>query len=163
MEKDFDRWNKIKIAINASDETERVYFHEGDIWWVHLGVNVGFEIDGKQREFSRPVVVLRKYNQFSFLALPLTTNAKPNKWRIAIGDVAGRQAFAILSQLRNIDSHRLIEKKGHVDADLLAHLKKAGQPDEFRLAVSFHSPRLRRASHKAICTHQCTPARMCVK
>ena len=125
MEKDFDRWNKLKKAINAADETERVYFHEGDIWWVHLGVNVGFEIDGKQREFSRPVVVLRKYNQFSFLALPLTTNAKPNKWRIAIGDVAGRQAFAILSQLRNIDSRRLIEKKGHVDASLLTRLKKA--------------------------------------
>ena len=125
MEKDFDRWNKLKKSINGLDENERVYFHEGDIWWVHLGVNVGFEIDGKQREFSRPVVVLRKYNQFSFLALPLTTNAKPNKWRIAIGDVAGRQAFAILSQLRNIDSHRLIEKKGHVDASLLARLKKA--------------------------------------
>ena len=125
MEKDFDRWNKLKKAINASDESDRVYFHEGDVWWVHLGVNVGYEIDGKQREFSRPVVVLRKYNQYSFLALPLTTNAKPNKWRIAIGNVAGRQAFAVLSQLRNIDSQRLIEKKGHVDADLLAHLKKA--------------------------------------
>src|ERR1700704_879060 len=125
MEKDFDHWNKLKKAINASDEHERVYFHEGDIWWVHLGVNVGFEIDGKQGEFSRPVVVLRKYNQFSFLALPLTTNAKPNKWRIAIGQVADRQAFAVLSQLRNIDSHRLIEKKAHLDADLLAHLKKA--------------------------------------
>src|ERR1700716_3042368 len=125
MEKDFDRWNKVKKAINATDEEDRVYFHEGDIWWVHLGVNVGFEIDGKLREFSRPVVVLRKYNQFSFLALPLTTNAKPNKWRIPIGGVAGRQAFAILSQLRNIDSHRLIEKKGHVDASLLTRLKKA--------------------------------------
>ena len=76
-------------------------------------------------EFSRPVVVLRKYNQYSFLALPLTTNAKPSKWRVAIGAVAGRVAFAVLSQLRNIDSRRLIEKKGHVDAELLTHLKKA--------------------------------------
>ena len=55
-----DRWNKLKKAINASEESERVYFHEGDVWWVHLGVNVGYEIDGKQREFSRPVVALRK-------------------------------------------------------------------------------------------------------
>ena len=39
MEKDFDRWNKLKKAINASEESARVYFHEGDIWWVHLGVN----------------------------------------------------------------------------------------------------------------------------
>jgi mRNA interferase MazF len=125
MQKDFDRWNTLKKAINAADESARVYFHEGDIWWVRLGVNVGYEIDGKDRDFARPVVVLRKYNQYSFLALPLTTNAKPNKWRIGIGAVADRQAFAVLSQLRNIDSRRLIEKKGHVEAELLAQLKKA--------------------------------------
>ena len=124
MPKDFDRWNKLKKSIDAADD-QRLYFHEGDFWWVHLGVNVGYEIDGKQREFSRPVVVLRKYNQYSFLALPLTTNEKPSKWRVAIGDVTGRQAFAVLSQLRNIDSRRLIEKKGHVDAELLAYLKKS--------------------------------------
>ena len=40
MEKDFDRWNKLKKAINASDESERVYFHEGDIWWARIGVSV---------------------------------------------------------------------------------------------------------------------------
>jgi mRNA interferase MazF len=78
MEKDFDRWNKLKKAINASEESERVYFHEGDIWWARLGVNVGYEIDGKDRDFSRPVIVLKKYNQYSFLALPLTTASKPN-------------------------------------------------------------------------------------
>ncbi|HET9583286.1 MAG TPA: type II toxin-antitoxin system PemK/MazF family toxin, partial [Bradyrhizobium sp.] len=94
--------------IDASDD-QRLYFHEGDIWWIHLGVNVGYEIDGKQREFSRPVVVLRKYNQYSFLALPLTTNDKPSKWRVAIGEVAGRQAFAVLSQLRNIDKHVCVQ------------------------------------------------------
>jgi mRNA-degrading endonuclease toxin of MazEF toxin-antitoxin module len=82
-------------------------------------------MDGKQREFSRPALILRKYNQYSFLALPLTTNDKPSKWRVAIGAVAGREAFAVLSQLRNIDSCGLIEKKGHVDAELLGYLKKA--------------------------------------
>src|SRR4051812_27319720 len=80
-------------------ETDRVYFHEGDIWWVRLGVNVGFEIDGKHRQFARPVIVLRKYNQYSFLALPLST-ARVNRWRVAIGDVAGKEALAVLSQLR---------------------------------------------------------------
>jgi hypothetical protein len=33
MEKDFDRWHKLKKTINASDESERIYFHKGDIWW----------------------------------------------------------------------------------------------------------------------------------
>ena len=31
MEKDFDRWNKQKKAINACDDFERVYSYEGDI------------------------------------------------------------------------------------------------------------------------------------
>ena len=130
MHKDFDRWNKQKKKLNA-DETEPLYFRDGDIWWAHLGVNVGYEIDGKSSDFSRPVIVLRKYNQYSFLALPLTTNAKPNKWRVPIGSVSDRDAFAVLSQLRNIDSRRLIEKKGHVPMDVLAILKKAASRMNF--------------------------------
>jgi mRNA interferase MazF len=124
MEKDFDRWNKLKKALNASDETERVYFHEGDIWWARVGVNIGFEIDGKHKQFARPVVVLKKYNQYSFLSLPLTTAVRSNRWRVAMGTVAGKEAFAVLSQLRNLDSLRLYQKIGHVDPELLMRIKK---------------------------------------
>ena len=88
--------------------------------------------DGRQEQrLLSPVIVLRKYNQYSFLALPLTTNAKPNKWRVSIGLVAGRDAFAVLSQLRNVDSRRLIEKKGHVPLEMLAILKKAASRMNF--------------------------------
>lgn len=123
MQKDFDRWNSTKKAING-DLDERLYFHEGEVWWVHLGVNVGYELDGKHAQFSRPVIVLKKYNQYSFLALPLTTNAKPSKWRVPVGKVDDEDAFAVLSQLRNIDSLRLIEKKGSVGREMLASLRK---------------------------------------
>jgi mRNA interferase MazF len=131
MEKDFDRWNKLKKAINASAESKRVYFHEGDVWWVRLGVNIGFEIDGKHKQFARPVIVLKKYNQYSFLALPLTTAARANRWRVPIGEVAGKDAFAVLSQLRNLDSLRLYQKIGHVDAHLLARIKKTASRMNF--------------------------------
>ena len=124
MQKDFDRWNRIKKTIDAAPEEDRLFFHVGDIWWAHLGVNVGYEIDGKQKDFSRPAIVLKKYNQYSFLALPLTTNPKPNRWRVPIGLVDGTQAFAVLSQLRNLDSQRLIEKKGHLPSEILVALKK---------------------------------------
>ncbi|MBZ0211059.1 MAG: type II toxin-antitoxin system PemK/MazF family toxin [Hyphomicrobium sp.] len=123
MEKDFDRWNATKKKISGRDD-ERLFFHEGEVWWVHLGVNVGYEIDGKHAQFSRPVIVLKKYNQYSFLALPLTTNARPNKWRVPIGKVADEDAFAVLSQLRNIDSLRLIEKKGSVKREMLETLRR---------------------------------------
>src|SRR3979409_1458693 len=104
MEKDFDRWNKLKKAINASEESEAASFHGGDIWWARIGVNVGFEIDGKHKQFARPVIVLKKYNQYSFLALPLSTATRVNRWRVAMGDVAGKEAVAGLSQLANTAS-----------------------------------------------------------
>ena len=100
MQKDFDRWNKAKKKLNA--EIEPLYFREGEVWWVHLDVNIGYEIDGKRENFARPVIVLRKYNKYSFLALPLMTSPKPNPWKLPVGVIAGKQAFAVLSQLRNI-------------------------------------------------------------
>jgi hypothetical protein len=83
MEKDFDRWNTIKKATDAADETARLYFREGEVWWVRLGKNIGYETDGKSREFTRPVIILKKYNQYSFLASPLTTAQKPNPLYVA--------------------------------------------------------------------------------
>jgi mRNA interferase MazF len=124
MEKDFDRWNEIKRATDAADETARLYFREGEIWWVRLGHNVGYEANGKSREFTRPVVVLKKYNQYSFLALPLTTVPKPSRYRCSVGIVDGKRAFATLSQLHNIDSKRLVKKLMRLDADIFIALKK---------------------------------------
>jgi|SRR5712671_4644957 len=124
MEKDFDLWNGIKKVTDAADEAARLYFREGEVWWVRLGKNIGYEIDGKSSEFTRPVVILKKYNQYSFLALPLTTAPKPNPYRLPIGIVDGRKAFATLSQLRNIDSKRLVKKIVHLDAEILDAIKK---------------------------------------
>src|ERR1700682_4224571 len=124
MEKDFDRWNGIKKANDGADETTRLYFREGEVWWVRLGKNISYETNGKSREFTRPVIILKKYNQYSFLALPLTTALKHNLYRLPIGMIEGKQAFATLSQLRNIDSKRLVKKIVHLDADALALTKK---------------------------------------
>lgn len=118
MAKDFDRWNEKKKALNR--EEEPVYYHEGEIWWAHLGINIGFEIDGKSNNFARPVVVLRKYNKHSFLALPLTTSDRRSAWKLSLGLVAGKPAFAVMSQLRNIDSRRLYQKIGSLSAEALS-------------------------------------------
>ncbi len=123
MQKEFDRWNTQKKAINNADE--RLYFREGEVWWVHLGANIGFEIDGKQADFSRPVLILKKYNKFSFLALPLTTNARPSPYRLFVGMIDGKASYAVLSQLRNLDSLRLINKVGTIDAALMPQIRKA--------------------------------------
>ena len=42
-------------------DIEPLYFREGEIWWAHFGVNIGYEIDDKKANFARPVIVLHKY------------------------------------------------------------------------------------------------------
>ncbi len=69
--------------------------------------------------FARPVVVLRKYNKYSFLALPLTTRGTPSPYKLPMGSVGGKQAFAVVSQLRNIDSRRLYQKIAWLPPDAL--------------------------------------------
>jgi mRNA interferase MazF len=119
--KHFDRWNEQKKALNAY--AEPLYFREGEIWWVHLGANIGYEIDGKSDNFARPVIVLRKYNKYSFLALPLTTSARPSAWKLPLGIVGGKPSFAILSQPRNIDSRRLYQKVASLAPEILATIR----------------------------------------
>ena len=124
MGNDFDRCNSIKKLTDAAADAARPYFREAEVWWVRLGRNIGYETNGKSREFTRFVIILKKYNQYSFLALPLTTAPKPNPYRVPIGMIDEKQAFATLSQLRNIDSKRLVKKIIHLDADILAAIKK---------------------------------------
>jgi len=121
--KNFDQWNKKKKYING--KRDRLYFREGEIWWVQLGVNVGYEIDGKDSDFTRPVLVLKKYNEYSFLALPLSSQIKQGFYYFSVGIVDGKEAIAVLSQLRNIDSLRLVNKVGFINKKLMGEIKKA--------------------------------------
>ena len=60
MNKDFKGWHKDKEIIH--NEKPRVFFHEREIWFTYLGVNIGFEQDGQGDKFLRPVIILRKFN-----------------------------------------------------------------------------------------------------
>lgn len=57
MEKNFDKWNGEKKRVNIRDEN--TLFHEREVWWCSLGVNIGFEQDGKNDIFERPVLIIR--------------------------------------------------------------------------------------------------------
>jgi mRNA interferase MazF len=56
--KKFDDWIEDKKHINQ--KTKLVTFKKGDIWWASIGVNIGSEIDGKNSEFERPVLIIKK-------------------------------------------------------------------------------------------------------
>jgi mRNA interferase MazF len=113
MEKDFAAWMNSKSAIDKKGQ--RVFFHEREIWFCHLGANVGFEQDGKGTNFGRPVIVFRKFNKSVFWAVPLTTRPKSGKFYLPIDLRDGMSRMAILSQLRLMDAKRLYQKIGTID------------------------------------------------
>lgn len=112
--KHFDDWNNVKKCANARNT--RALFKEGDVWWCSLGVNVGDEQDGKGRHFSRPVLILKKFNQNIFLGLPLSTAIKENRFYHRL-HFKGIDQSVVLSQLRLLDAKRLENRMG----DLPSH------------------------------------------
>lgn len=108
MEKDFDQWNIKKKNIHA--RSGNILFHEREIWWCSLGVNVGFEQDGKNDFFERPILVIKKFNKDVLWILPLTRSDKSNKYHYRIKQDEENDSMVILSQLRLISSKRLLRK-----------------------------------------------------
>lgn len=121
--KDFDGWNEVKKKLQAAEP--ELFFHEREVWWCKLGVNIGFEEDGKNSQFARPVVVLKTYSINAALVVPLTTTEKTGIYYFDIGQVDGRAAKAVLSQIRFIDKRRLVNKVDVINKEIFEKLRSA--------------------------------------
>ena len=115
MQKDFDRWNKEKKSIDSQKDLK--LYHAQEIWWCRLGVNVGSEQDGTGVEFERPILIIKGLSRKTCIILPLTSSPQKHPMRIPLGIIEGRSASAILSQIRVIDTKRLIEKVCFLERD----------------------------------------------
>lgn len=121
MHKDFDKWNEDKKRTHAEDP--RLYTVR-EIWWCRFGVNIGTEQDGRGELFLRPAVILRGFGPDACLVVPLTTAIREHPLRISVGTVDGRHARANLSQLRVVDTRRLVEKIGFLEKDIFTNIRK---------------------------------------
>lgn len=108
MEKDFDRWNISKKSINS--ERRHPLYNQREIWWCLLGTNIGFEHDGDGIEHQRPVLILKGLSAYTCFIIPLTSSTHIHPMRISIGKINNKEASAVISQLRVIDTKRLAEK-----------------------------------------------------
>jgi mRNA interferase MazF len=122
MQKDFDKWNLEKKRINT--KTAAPFYKEREIWWCSLGVNVGFEQDGTGRNYDRPVLVIRGFNKETFFGVALTGRRKTGKYHLPLGMIDGREASAVLSQVRLIDTKRLIRKMAMLDDGVFEQLRE---------------------------------------
>jgi mRNA interferase MazF len=123
MLKNFDNWNEDKKKIHATNEN-RLY-HARDVWWCSLGVNVGFEEDGKGQGAERPMLIIHGFNKKLCWAVPLSTSEKINRYYIPVGIVDGKKSAAIISQMRLIDTKRFINYIGFIDKEPFDTTKQA--------------------------------------
>ena len=123
MKKDFDQWNKNKKEIDEFGENK--FYHPRDVWWCNFGVNVGFEQDGTGEKYVRPVLVMKGLSKNVCIVIPLTTSKKKNLYHIKIGSVSGKEAFAIFSQIRLIDTKRFVKKVDVVNETIFEEIRKA--------------------------------------
>lgn len=113
MQKDFDNWNSLKKHLHTSGFN--CFYHEREIWWCSIGINVGFEEDGKGPQADRPVLVVKAFNKQLCWAVPLSTSTKSNPYYFPIGLVGGEPASVILSQMRPVDTKRFVNRIGYLD------------------------------------------------
>jgi mRNA-degrading endonuclease toxin of MazEF toxin-antitoxin module len=121
MLKNFDEWNKLKKKIDNSKNFLK--FNEREVWFVNMGLNVGFEQDGKNKDYLRPVIIFRKFNKHLFWAMPLTKNIKNNKYYFNL-KIRKNYNSAILSQIKSMDSKRLRYRIAIINEKDLFNLSK---------------------------------------
>jgi mRNA-degrading endonuclease toxin of MazEF toxin-antitoxin module len=111
MQKDFDRWNNLKKKIQ--DKQNVSCFREREICFISLGINIGYEQDGKHNKFERPIIVFQKLNKNLFLGLPLTNTVKENRFYFNF-EFKNKTRGIILSQIRLLDAKRIQRKIGNM-------------------------------------------------
>lgn len=121
----FIEWSKLKFKIHTSPDID-FYFREREIWWASIGQNIGSEQNGKNKDFERPVLILKKFNHKTFLAVPVSSKLgiSPYHHTFSLDD---KQYSANLSQIRTLSSKRLlrrIDKMLPEDFDKIAAILK---------------------------------------
>jgi mRNA-degrading endonuclease toxin of MazEF toxin-antitoxin module len=121
MKKDFDSWNEKKKALNDNKPN---FYHEREVCWCSLGMNIGFEQDGTSETYQRPVLILKGFSRSVCLVVPLTTSTKKNPYHLLIGEVEGKKSFAIISQIRLIDTKRLHDRLVIIEKEKFEEIRK---------------------------------------
>ena len=115
--KDFDNWNNKKKNI---EKFRWPYFKEWQIWNLSLWINIWVESIWKWKDFVRPILIIKKFNNKMFYGLPMTTQYKDNKYIYKIEE----KSFIILSQLKALSNKRLLNKKWFISKEKLFNIKQ---------------------------------------
>ena len=113
---------KKKIHLNNDDPD---YFpKEGEVWMSSFGKNIGYEQNGGGGNFSRPALVVKKFNNRMFWCVPLSTKQKQFDFYFNFTDPNGQKVSVILAQLKLMSVKRLKRKLYEIESDVLSRMKE---------------------------------------
>ncbi len=121
MEQNLDQWNDLKKKLDSHQKSPS--FEEREIWWCSIGLNVGHEENGKSELFSRPVLVVRKFNRHIFLGIPLTSKIKEHHKFYHKIHFKDKEQSVMLSQARVWESRRLTRVIGKLSAEQFQEIR----------------------------------------
>ena len=112
--KNFLEWFALKPELDQNINQIPPLTKEGQIWWCHIGENIGTEVSGKGVSFTRPCIILTKFSKYNFFVVPCSTKNKGGSWFVKFTHNQKEQT-ALLNQTRCIDSRRLQNRIGQID------------------------------------------------
>lgn len=110
-EKRFPEWIILKEKLHNVGRIPVI--KEGEIWWAAVGENVGVEINGKNKVFSRPILIFKKLSRYAFMGIPLTSQFHDGNWYVSF-IFQNKKEYAVLAQARVISVSRLYTKIGEL-------------------------------------------------
>jgi mRNA interferase MazF len=122
--KDFNRWNELKKKIDARDDTPDNFPKEGEVWMSSVGLNIGYEQNGNEDNFSRPMLIVKKFNNHMFWAIPLSTKQKDFDFYFNYTDPNNQKVSTILAQMKLVSVKRLKRDIYVMPSKLFEQIKK---------------------------------------
>ena len=122
--KDFDSWNELKKKIDVEKNEPDRFPKEGEVWMSSLGKNIGYEQNGSGDNFSRPVMIVKKFNNHMFWVIPLSTKQKGFDFYFNYTDPSDQKVSAILAQMKLLSVKRLKRKLYDIPNKLFDEMKQ---------------------------------------
>lgn len=121
---DFDKWNDIKKNINSRKIDSILFPQLGEIWMCALGKNIGREQNGGGQNFSRPMLIIKKFNNEIFWVIPLSTKQKEIDFYYNFIDNNNQKVSVVISQIRLIHIKRFERKLYDMNISDVKEIKK---------------------------------------
>lgn len=117
MDKVYNEWNEIKKDVNKNKR--KLGIKSREIFWAKMGQNIGYEQNGKGKNFARPVIIIRKLTSDLFVGVPTSTvkrdsNDYFHQFSYEDKEKNKLKVTALILQLKVFSTKRLMNKIGMI-------------------------------------------------